>query len=160
MIKDRVENAMAYASLGPGIARAMQYLSHTDLSAIQPGEYDLDGRRIFAIVQEYQPKPLAEGAWESHHRYIDVQVVVRGTERMGYQSLLARPKVTKPYDPHTDLVFYEPGRDLLVFTPGEFAIFTPQDVHAPGLAVEGPDPGRVFKAVIKVRVDEKHPCGF
>ncbi len=162
MVKDRIENALAYAPLGPGIARAMEYLNAHDLSGISAGKHEIDGQNIFAIVQRYQPRPLTEAVWESHFRYIDVQYVVSGVERMGHSSLRDQPKVLKPYDPQTDLVFYEAGIDLLVFHPGEFAIFSPQDVHAPGLAVEGGDsPSEVLKVVVKIRVNNQSgPCGF
>jgi YhcH/YjgK/YiaL family protein len=160
MIKDRIENAMAYAGLGPGITRALNYLRQTDFTGLAPGRYEIDDQRVLAIVQEYEPKPLSDAKWESHHRYIDVQYVVRGSERMGHLSLLAGPKILTPYDPHKDVVFYEPQGDLLVFSAGDFAIFTPQDVHAPGLTLEDSEPGRVLKVVVKVRVAEKHPCGF
>ncbi|MBI4580881.1 MAG: YhcH/YjgK/YiaL family protein [Planctomycetes bacterium] len=161
MIKDRLENAEAYAPLGPGIARAMQYLRQTDLSRLEPGRYEIDGDRVFVVVQRYRPKPLSEAAWESHYRYIDVQCVIEGAERMGHLALRAGPRVIKPYDPETDLIFYEPGTDLLVFQAGEFAIFSPQDIHAPGLAVDSRPAGEVLKAVVKVRVDEdRGPCGF
>jgi YhcH/YjgK/YiaL family protein len=162
MIKDRIENGSAYASLGPGIARAMEYLQGHDLSGIQAGKYEIDGQNVFATVQRYQPKPLDSAVWESHLRYIDVQYVVSGVERMGHRSLLAKPKVVKPYDPQTDLVFYESGIDLLVFHPGEFAIFTPQDVHAPGLCMDAAGPqSEVLKIVVKVRVNgDSGPCGF
>lgn len=160
MIKDRIENSKAYESLGPGIAQALTYLRSTDFAKLQPGKHEIDDQRVFAIVQEYQPKPLSAAVWEAHHRYIDVQFVAQGTERMGHLSLLDGPKVTTPYDPQKDVVFYEPRGDLMMFTKGDFAIFTPQDVHAPGLAIDKPDGSRVLKVVVKVRVDEKHPCGF
>jgi YhcH/YjgK/YiaL family protein len=160
MIKDRIENAAAYEPLGPAIAEALSYLRTTDFAKLDLGKHEIDDQRIFAIVQEYQPKKLSEAKWEAHHRYIDVQFVARGTERMGHLSLLDGPKVSTPYDPHKDVVFYEPRGDLMVFNQGDFAIFTPQDVHAPGLAIDGPSGGTVLKVVVKVRVDEKHPCGF
>lgn len=160
MIKDRIENAVAYESLGPAVAQALRYLRQTDFSKMEAGKYEIDDQRIFAIVQEYEPKSLDKAVWEAHHRYIDVQYVARGTERMGHLSLLDNPTVKTPYDPQKDVVFYEPKGDLLVFNQGDFAVFTPQDVHAPGLAIDGPTGGSVLKIVVKVRVDEKHPCGF
>lgn len=161
MIKDRIENATAYAKLGPGIALAMDYLRKTDCSKLQPGKYEIDNTRVFAVVQRYVPRPPAQARWEAHHRYIDVQYLAQGRERIGYLALTAGLEVAVPYDPHSDLIFYETIGDLLVVNRGEFALFTPQDVHAPGLALESPEPGEVLKVVVKVRVDEKHPgLGF
>ncbi len=164
MIKDRLTNAAAHAPLGPGVARALRYLAETDFAHVAPGKYEIDGERIFAMVQRYMPKQLADAVWESHRRYIDVQFVAAGLERMGHHSLHdphRAPKIAKPYDAEKEVVFYEPGCDLLTFAAGDFAIFTPQDIHAPGLAPGSPDElAEVTKVVVKVRVDDRHPCGF
>lgn len=161
MIRDRIENAEPYGRLGRGIAQALEWLRTTDCTKLAQGKHDIDDQRVFAVVQRYVPKPLAEAAWEAHHRYIDVQYVAAGSERMGCTPLGPGMKISKPYDPHQDLVFYETDGDLLVFRTGEFAIFTPQDVHAPGLAPAGGPADEVIKVVVKVRVDDKRPgTGF
>lgn len=161
MIKDRIDNATAYVGLGAGIARALEYLRTTDCTKLTPGKHAIDGQQVFAAVQKYSPKPVAQAAWESHHRYIDVQYVAVGRERMGYTSLVDGLPVDKPYDPQTDLIFYKTRGDLITFETGEFAIFSPQDVHAPGLAIDGADPVEVLKVVVKVRVNESNPpTGF
>jgi YhcH/YjgK/YiaL family protein len=161
MIKDRLENAAAYSRLGAGIAKALEFLRTTDCTRLAPGKYEIDDQRVFAVVQRYQPKPAEQASWEAHHRYIDVQYVAEGDERMGVLSLTPDLPVAKPYDPHTDLIFYQARGDLLTFQAGEFAIFTPRDVHAPGLAIDSAAAGEVLKVVVKVRVDERHPgTGF
>lgn len=161
MIKDRIANGEAYARLGKGIARAMEFLRTTDCTKLAAGRHEIDEQQVFAVVQRYTPKPPAQAAWEAHHRYIDVQYIAQGSERMGCTSLLPELKVCKPYDPQTDLIFYETSGDLLVFHTSEFAIFTPQDVHAPGLALDSDTQVEVLKVVVKVRVDDKQPrTGF
>jgi biofilm protein TabA len=160
MIKDHVSNAAAYAGLGPGIAQAMEYIRKTDFSKLSPGKHPIDDGNIFAVVQRYRPKTLDKAVWESHRKFIDVQFVVEGTERMGFASMSVKPAVKTPYNDQTDLVFYEPQGDLLAFRAGDFAIFTPQDVHAPGLAPET-GAGEVFKVVVKVKINEQSgPCGM
>jgi len=156
MIKDRLDNAAAYEKLGAGISRAMEFLRSTDCTTLAPGKYEIDDQRVFAVVQRYAPRPLAQAAWEAHHRYIDVQYLAEGAERIGVTPLTPGLKLAKPYDPHTDLIFYETNGDLLTFHAGEFGIFTPSDVHAPGLALDAPADGEVLKVVVKVRVDERH----
>lgn len=161
MIKDRIENAQSYERLGPGIARAIEFLRSTDFSQLTAGKHDIDGQRVFAMVQRYVPKPIDQAGYEAHHRYIDVQYIADGSERMGCTPLSADLKVAKPYDPHTDLVFYATQGDLLVFHKGDFAIFTPKDVHAPGLQLASGEPAEVVKVVVKVRVEEHGtPVGF
>jgi YhcH/YjgK/YiaL family protein len=160
MIKDKLQNAEAYARLGAGVARALEFLRTTDCAKLAPGKYEIDDQRVFAVVQRYQPKPLAQAGWEAHHRYIDVQYVAEGSERIGVASLSPDLPIAKPYDPQTDLIFYNTTGDWLMLQAGEFAILTPSDVHAPGLALESGG-GEVLKVVVKIRVDERHPgTGF
>jgi YhcH/YjgK/YiaL family protein len=150
MILDRLENASVYRPLGPGIAAALDYLGRADFSWMPDGRYDLDGDRLFAIVQRYRPKPLAEAMWEAHRKYIDVQYIVEGAERMGYAALQDGLPVRQAYDPDKDVVFYDTEGDLFEVRAGGFVIFTPRDIHAPCLAVaRSPASATIHKVVIK-----------
>ena len=75
MVIDQISNASVYLPLGPRIARALDYLRHTDLAGVAPGRYDLDGSDVYALVSEYVSKRPEEGRWEAHRRYIDLQSV-------------------------------------------------------------------------------------
>ena len=80
MIVDRLENWSFYAGLPPRIVRALEFLRDTDLAALSLGRHELDGDRLFALVQEYTTKPIEQCKWEAHRRYCDVQFVARGAE--------------------------------------------------------------------------------
>jgi YhcH/YjgK/YiaL family protein len=100
-------------------------------------------------VQQYQTKPLAEGKWESHRKYIDVQYVEEGVERIGWTPV-AGLTVTEPYDEAKDIAFYQGDGDFVTVPAGSFVILFPDDAHMPGIAVDKPSP--VKKVVVKVRV--------
>ena len=153
MILDRLENASMYRNLGARIAAALDYLGAMDTARLSPGRYELDGDRLFAIVQRYRTKPLVEALWEAHRRYLDVQYVAEGIERMGYVPWDARLAIRQPYDVGKDVIFFDAWGDLFEVAAGSFAIFAPQDVHAPGLAA-GPsaEPADVLKVVVKCQV--------
>ena len=153
MIVDRIENAMMYRSVGARVSAALNYLRQTDFSSVPDGRHELDGDRLFAVVQRYRTKPPQEARWEAHRKYVDVQYVVAGQERMGYAPLSDGLAIRKPYDPEKDLIFYDVRGDLFEVTAGGLAIFAPQDVHAPGLAAgEPPVVGEVLKVVMKCRL--------
>ena len=140
-------------ALGADVALAFDYLRRTDFSQLPEGRYELDGDRVYAMVQRYQPKPLAEALWEAHRRYLDVQYLVEGSERMGCAPLCDGLPVQQDYDPQKDAALYHADGEFFVIHAGSFAIFTPHDVHVPGLAVDGPDvSGRVCKVVVKCRL--------
>jgi biofilm protein TabA len=156
MILDSIQNRAFYRHMGSGIPQALEYLATTDFSKLPNGKYELDGQRIFAIVQRYRPKPLAEIVWESHQKYIDVQYLAEGAERMGYALLSELVPVKQPYDPERDAAFYDSQGELFTISPGTFAVFAPQDVHAPGLALDSATPAsEVLKVVVKCLVEHE-----
>src|SRR5205085_4696393 len=102
MIVDRLGNASMYFGLGERLATALRYLQSTDLDAIQPGRYEVDGSRLFVLVQQYDTKPKEKGFWEAHRNYIDVQYVHQGVELIGYANL--EYLKAGEYDPARDFV--------------------------------------------------------
>jgi YhcH/YjgK/YiaL family protein len=153
MILDRLENAGLYRPIGANIAAAFDYLRRTDFSQIAAGRYELDGERLFAIVQRYRPKALAQIVWEAHRQYIDVQYLAAGSERMGYLPLTDGLDVRQPYDPQKDAILFHAEGQLFTMSAGDFAVFAPCDVHAPCLATDAAEEAaEVCKVVVKCRV--------
>jgi YhcH/YjgK/YiaL family protein len=155
MILDRLEHAKLYRPLAVDIARALDFLQQNNLRELADGRHVLDGDRLFAIVQRYQPKPAKEALWESHRKYIDVQYVVEGSEWIGYAPLRDTWPITQAYDALKDVGFFDAKGVLMEVPAGSFAIFMPQDVHAPGLTTESPDAvAPVCKVVVKCLIRE------
>lgn len=160
MIVDRLENAKWYArvgrsggGVGGGVGEAMEFLRETNFSKVADGKVEIDGERMFAFVQRYATKEVDEAKWEAHRKYVDVQYVADGAERMGYAALADELPVAKSYDEESDLVFYETAGDLVTVEAGGFAVFWPWDVHAPGLVVVEGGSDDVLKVVVKCRME-------
>jgi biofilm protein TabA len=153
MILDRLENAKMHCTLGAEVALALDYLRRTDFSQVPNGRYELDGDRVYAIVQRYRTKPRGDAKWEAHRQYLDVQYVASGSERMGYAFLHDGLTVEQNYDPKNDCILYDADGDFFAVPAGSFAIFAPHDIHSPGVSMDGPDAlGEVCKVVVKCRV--------
>jgi len=150
MIIDKIENSNIYKNFGERIPKAFDYIRSTDLKNLQQGKYEIEGKNIFAMISEYQTKPESEGMLEAHKKYIDVQYVISGEERMGYTPLDKQEFIEK-YKEENDIIFYKGEKSFTKVEEGMFAIFFPTDVHMPGIAVE--KPLQVKKLVIKVRAD-------
>jgi YhcH/YjgK/YiaL family protein len=151
MILDHIKNRDFYRQLGGRIGEALEYLAANDFTQMPDGKYELDGQRMFAVVQRYRPRPLAEIAWEAHRKYIDVQYMAVGAERMGCVPLSDRIAIKQPYDPTRDIAFYDAQGDLFTVPEGSIVVFAPQDVHAPGLALDRATAGsQVLKVVVKI----------
>lgn len=108
----------------------------------------LDSGRIVVAGYHYQGKLEKEARPEAHRKYIDIQLVVSGTERMGWSPLSSCKAVSVNYNEEKDVVFFEdPSSSYFTVSPGEFAVFFPEDVHAPGISE-----GKIEKIVAKVPV--------
>jgi biofilm protein TabA len=150
MIVDTLTNRRLYAGLGGRIAEALVLLAFEDFRAKAVGKHEVQGASLFYLVQDYTTKPLEQGAWESHRKYLDVQYVVDGTERMGWAPVSSLT-VTKPYDPSGDAALYQGEGSFITAPAGTFFLLWPDDGHMPGIAAGAPSPVR--KIVVKVLLE-------
>jgi len=161
MIIDRLSNldssfypSLFAASATGGLVHRLQagfaYLQQTDLSAIPVSTVEIDGDRVFAMIQEYNTKPRTQGFWESHRKYIDIQYVVSGVEHMGFANL--EQLTNGNYDADKDLIMHEGSGSFVLLPAGMFTLLFPNDVHMPQIAVDNPHP--VKKVVVKVAVED------
>ncbi len=147
MIVDRLCNAAAYYGISSAIEKALKYLQSTDFTDIKPGTYYIDDNNMYVIISEYNTKPSEEAKFEAHNKYIDVQYIIEGTEKMGYTNV-ENIKVTINYDEKKDILFGEGIGDFITMPAGSFAIFMPQDAHMPNIKIR--DSAYVKKAVVKI----------
>ncbi|HVU33064.1 MAG TPA: YhcH/YjgK/YiaL family protein [Opitutaceae bacterium] len=146
----------AFAVAWPYIEELMrpEGVARGRLARLRPGEsykHELAGG-VFAIEQAYDTKSRSAVFFESHRKYIDIQVVVEGSETMEVIDL-GRATVDQPYQEAKDLVMYRDaaGATVLSVRTGEAAVFFPPDVHMPSLQADG-RPGLVRKSVLKLPV--------
>lgn len=151
MIFDHLENAGNYANLHPLFRKAFDYLGSQDFSSVPNGQYEIDGTRLFAIVNSYETEPAEMRFWEGHKKYIDIQYIVSGKERMGV-ARRSQMTETQAYDVEKDFSKFEGRGDEIEVRPGYFTVFFPADVHMPNLAAGTPE--QVKKVVLKVQVSE------
>ena len=148
MIYDNIKNAHLYAGLGARFQQAFDYLQKTDLLALPVGRIELDGKNLYVMVQEYSSKLPEQGKWEAHQRYIDLQYIVSGVEKMG---LAALNRLTLgAYNPEKDFQALSGEGVFLPLSAGDFMLLWPQDAHMPGMAIDTQTP--VKKVVVKISI--------
>lgn len=149
MVTDRLVNAALYRSLSPRIAAALDYVTSTNFAALPDGRHDVDGDHIYALVQRYPSKPLSQGRWEAHRKYIDLQLVVSGVEQMGYVSI--DQLTAEPHDIEKDLTWLSGTAGQWITLPaGHFTLLWPGDAHMP--QVQAGSACDVLKVVVKIEV--------
>lgn len=151
MILDRLSSADSYRSLAPRLWQGLEFLRNTDLQQLELGRHDLDGDRLYVMVQEYATKLPADCVYEAHRKYCDIQTLASGTEQIGWAHL-AHMRESVVYQADRDVAFFEGQGDLFTLTPGMFAIFFPHDVHMP--CVQAATASEVKKIVVKVAIDD------
>jgi biofilm protein TabA len=131
--------------------KAFAFLKEQNLQTIAKGKYPIDGDNVYASVTEDPSKDFDKTNWESHRKYIDLQCIITGEEKMGVWPV-QQATVTKEYDDKKDVANYTAEGKFYVGKPGTFFIFFPSDAHRPNITPGGNKV--VKKIVIKVRVAE------
>jgi YhcH/YjgK/YiaL family protein len=149
MILDTLENAGFYSNISSQLKKGFDYLTQTDLQALEVGTHKIEGMDLFALVSEFETKSPEECRPEAHRKYADIQYIVSGKEAIGYVAL-GDQEITIPYFEERDIVFFNAATTPLVLKQGMFAVFFPQDIHQPGMQVNQPE--KVKKVVVKVKL--------
>ncbi len=150
MIIDRIDNSDFFDLLPSAVADALRIAAETDFSSIEDGKYKVYGDDMYYIVERYKTRTPEQAKYEVHRKYIDVQIMISGCEAMGYAPL-GSLDVKTDYDESSDAAFYQGTEEVtkVIMKAGMYAVFFPQDIHAPKLtAFEQED---VCKVVFKIK---------
>jgi|SRR5690606_3099105 biofilm protein TabA len=149
MIIDTLSNADRYHGVHPLFAEAFQYVASQDLHALEVGNYVISGEELKAVMMDKPGKTAAESLekFECHDKHIDIQILVKGEEQIGWKPRIECKVPKGAYNPEKDVLFYNDEPDMYFkLMPGQFVILFPEDVHAPMIGE-----GNIKKLVIKVR---------
>jgi len=148
MITDRLENASKYYALHPAFAKAFAFLQQPNLAKLEHGKHVIDGDKIFASIGVNKAKKKSEAILEAHRKYIDIQYVISGYDEMGWRNIDDCRVIATPYKPDGDIEFFGDKPEVWKkVEAGQFAIFFPEDAHAPVIGE-----GDIVKVVVKVAV--------
>lgn len=146
MVLDVIENLHKYSALNQGFARAIDFLLRPDLRNLALGKYEIDAERVYAMVSKDSGCKKEEALLEGHEKYIDIQLVLSGTDTMGWKSKSLCKNPTGAYDPEEDIQYFADVPDAWIAThSGSFVIFFPEDAHMPLISS-----GQLHKVVVKI----------
>ena len=149
MIIDDITNIRDYKIIPEEVIKFIENLTVTT----SEGKYTINAN-IYANIESYTRKSLIDANLESHRKYIDVQLLLSGTERIDYCNTDGLTPI-QPYDYVKDITFYKrPSAEIssLILNGRNFAVFFPQDAHAPQITTLELQ-NNVKKVVVKIAVE-------
>lgn len=149
MIIDTIANAGKYLSIHPLFARAFEYIQSTDLLNAADEKSSID-EGLLAIISNAagKTKEASLAKFECHDKNIDIQLCVKGVETIAWKPREKCVLANGEYNPEKDVRYFSDAPDMsFQLTDGQFAIFFPEDVHAPMIGE-----GEIKKLVIKVKI--------
>lgn len=148
MVLDQLDLAGRYTHLHPSFERAFEFLRTTDLATLPPGRHEIEGDTLYLSVDHVDGRGRDGARLEAHREHIDIQLTIDGDEQIGWKPLAACEQPDGAFDAARDIGFYHDRPDTwLAVPPRTFAIFFPEDAHAPLAGV-----GAVRKAIVKIRL--------
>lgn len=145
MVIDTLDNLEKYTTLNPLFADVVKFIKENDLNTLEEGKHFIKEKDLFVNIQTAKAKTEEEAKLETHKKMIDIQIPLSTCETYGYTPLCDLPN--EEYNEEKDITKYAILADTYVTCkPGEFAIFFPQDGHAPCISGEA----EIKKAIFKV----------
>lgn len=150
MIYDKIENMGLYFNGVKNFDKVENAYKEFCENPIQNGRLDIDGDNVWCNVASYTLDGDAELKYEAHRAYADVQVMFEGEENFAWANI-DECTVTQDFEDGGDAAFMtsENGQ-LFSLKNGYFAVFFPQDAHAP--CRKSPNSDTAHKLVFKVKL--------
>lgn len=150
MIIDTLDNLGKYVALNPLFADVVNFLKSHDLQTMEAGSYPIKDKDVALKLSLTKQRTKETAILETHIDMIDIQVPITCAETFGYSPLCDLPAFE--YNAEKDITKYGDTKPQTYVTvnPGQFAIFFPQDGHAPCI-IENEE---IKKAIFKVKVIE------
>lgn len=129
---------------------ALEYLKSLDVYRVERNKKIIVNDDFYYTVQTYETKPLEYCKFESHRKYIDIQIMVEGEELMQISDI-SRLTVQEEYDKEKDIIFWTPPTQIMSFTfkKGNYVVLYPENAHRG--AIKYDKQTQVLKIVGKVR---------
>nr|WP_314114829.1 YhcH/YjgK/YiaL family protein [uncultured Leptotrichia sp.] len=152
MIITNVNDEVQNKSLPKDIQFCIEFVKKNEnkILSLVNGSYDVGYNDIKMNLGKYFTKKENEKFWESHKKYLDVQIMINGTEKVSVGDM--RNMDIKSFDAEKDLVILDGEKAFdIIMTTGDVLVFFPNDVHKPELNVsENDNSGNIRKIVTKV----------
>lgn len=150
MIFGNIKQQANYIFLPENIKACFKYMQEHDLLTYTKGSHEIDGKQFFVNIEEYGTVERSKRFWEAHKAYIDVHVMLRGTECIDINFI--ENMTLGNYDEQKDFQALTGTAQATVnlLKPGDFLICYPQDAHRTAIMVDTPKD--LKKAIFKIKL--------
>ena len=117
-------------------SRIIQLIENTDFTNEDDGIYRTNNEDFYYILSTYNTSAnIEEKPSEAHRKYIDLQYILYGEEKIGYADYRSSRMLLKEYDGKNDVELFSriDNESFFILKKGMYAVFFPEDVHRPGL---------------------------
>ena len=129
MIFGNIKDKERYNFIDERILECFKYAIENNLNKFSTGTHEINGDDVFVNVVSYKTTNKADRFWEAHRKYIDVHLMLDGTEKIALN-----------------------GEESAVVTleKGDFLICYPEDAHMTAIKVD--ESKDIKKAIFKVKI--------
>ena len=149
MIFGNIQNLREYLCMEDGIFECFNYAKENNLSAYDRGCHEIDAKRIFVNIMEYETVKPEDRFWEAHREYLDVHLMLEGTERIDLNFI--QNMDVKEYAAQDDFLPMDGDKNgSVILKPGDFLVCYPTDAHRTAVAADKQE--NIKKAIFKVKI--------
>ncbi len=149
MIFGNIQNLREYLCMEDGIFECFNYAKENNLSAYDRGCHEIDAKRIFVNIMEYETVKPEDRFWEAHREYLDVHLMLEGTEQIDLNFI--HNMDVKEYAAQDDFLPMDGDKNgSVILKPGDFLVCYPSDAHRTAIAADKPE--KIKKAIFKVKI--------
>lgn len=149
MIYAKNKDALSYLGIHPNLDMALRHITEEYLPTIGYDRVEIKGSDVYATRFTYETLPDEECFFEAHKNYLDIHMMLSGSERVE----IAPPEALAEFDRVESNDFYAyrgEGHYKLTLSPGDFLVVFPGDAHKIKMQADGPE--TVTKVVFKIRI--------
>ena len=147
MIVSKIKDLNRYKGLNNNLDTAIDYILKNDLSNLKYGRNEVDNDNVFINKFSYTGAEEIDSFFEGHKNYLDIHIVLSGSEYLGYADVSELTQVTE-YDAANDFMKFEGNvKNYIKLEKNDLAITFPEDIHMPKLKVNDE---KIEKVVCKV----------
>ena len=128
MIFSSIHTQDDYSNYPKAVQRAIEYLKSNDFTKMETGVYEIEGKQLYAQVFDAMTEPVSDRKPEVHEKYLDVQFLVTGREKLGFTPDTGHYEVDERFD-ERDLIFYKKVEKALSPQHQDVSVYSFQQMY-------------------------------